>query len=512
MTDRSGRQVVVLATVAFGLVLTLHALLAPGFRASDEPQHLSTALRLLHGGGYPAPGAAVVDDAIAASYPFVGFPGLRELHAEQPLDHRPADLADPTLRELRAPELPRQPPQLDQMTQHPPGYYVALAAATAALGLEDETPATALLVLRLLSAAPLLLLPWLCWAVARHLGLSTAAAAASAWVPLAWPQIAVTGGTLNNGTPLVVCGALLAWLLLPVLRGATGVGRAAAVGAVLAVGLLTKGFALAFVGSAIIAYAAAAREAGARAALRAGAVVAAVAAAGLAWWVANVVRFGAAQPRGDDLVAWTSGREIDLPTWTWRVVRALSWSWWSIHGWLEDPLPWPGWVAVTVTALVLVGAGTWSLRSQPAALLVLHSLWLLPLAIVVYGSFDAWQEIARLRGVQGRYLQTGAVTACVLVAAGLSSHPVSRRALRVVPLVATLVALGGAWRALDWFWVRSDPGLPESWWPVPPGTVTALAVALLVVGVVAQVLAWTARPRSTTFTTLVGPSPGVHAS
>ena len=33
-------------------------------------------------------------------------------------------------------------------------------------------------------------------------------------MPLAWPQIAVTGSTLNNGTPLVVCGALLAWLLL----------------------------------------------------------------------------------------------------------------------------------------------------------------------------------------------------------------------------------------------------------------------------------------------------------
>jgi hypothetical protein len=224
------------------------------------------------------------------------------------------------------------------------------------------------------------------------------------------------------------------------------------------------------------------------------------------------VRFGAVQPRGDDLVAWTSGRELDLPTWAWRVVRALSWSWWSIHGWLDDPLPWPGWVAVSFTALVLVAAGTWSLRSRPAALLVLHSLWLLPLAMVVFGSFDAWLEIARLRGVQGRYLQTGAVTACVLVAAGLASHPVSRRTLPVVPLVATLVALGGAWRALDWFWVRPDPGLPESWWPVPPGTVTALAVALLVVGSVAQVLAWTARPRSTTFTTPVGPSPGVHAS
>jgi hypothetical protein len=147
--------------------------------------------------------------------------------------------------------------------------------------------------------------------------------------------------------------------------------------------------------------------------------------------------------------------------------------------------------------------GTWSLRSQPAALLVLHSLWLLPLAMVVYGSFDAWLEIARSRGVQGRYLQTGAVTACVLVAAGLSSHPVSRRALRVVPLVATLVALGGAWRALDWFWVRPDPGLPESWWPVPPGSVTALAVALLVAGVAAEVLVWTAsRPPLTTFTTI----------
>lgn len=486
MTDRRGRHLVALATVGLGLVLALHALLAPGFRASDEPQHLSTALRLLNGGGYPAPGAAVVDEAVAASYPYLGFPGLRELHAQRPLDRRPADLADPTLRELRAPDLPREPPQLDQMTQHPPGYYLGLAAAAAALGLEDERPATTLLVLRLLSAALLLPLPWLCWAVSRQLGLPAAAAAAAAWVPLAWPQIAVTGGTLNNGTPLVVCGALLAWLLLPVVRGGTGVGRAAGVGAVLAVGLLTKGFALAFLGTTVLAYVAAARAAGTRAALRAGAVVTASAAGGLAWWVANVVRFGAVQPRGDDLVV--SGRELDLPMWTWRVVRALSWSWWSIHGWLENPLPLPGWVAVTLTALVLVGAGTWFLHRRPAALLVLHSLWLLPLAVVVHGAFGAWLEIARLRGVQGRYLQTGAVTACVLVAAGLASHPLTRRALRVVPLVTTLVALGGAWRALGWFWVRPDPGLPESWWPVPSGTVTALATALLVVGAMAQVL------------------------
>src|SRR6185295_9790752 len=101
------------------------------------------------------------------------------------------------------------PYDFDQMTQHPPGYYALLAVPTKILDLADHTPASALLSLRLLSAALLLPLPYLVLRLAREIGVTSRWSAAAAFLPLALPQFLHIGGAVNSDTLMVTLGTLL---------------------------------------------------------------------------------------------------------------------------------------------------------------------------------------------------------------------------------------------------------------------------------------------------------------
>lgn len=485
-------------TLLLAAVLTAWALLMPPYQAPDEPQHVSTALRLATGGGYPDPGEALIDDGVVGSFEHVGFPGLgsenwARVRAGEALRPSSADpLGAPSFRDLQAEGNYSDLDLRDQMTQHPPGYYVYLAAWTRVLGLDTWPVGAALLVLRLASALLVLPLPYLIVVVGRRLSLPVPARLAAALVPVAWVQFLHISSSVNNGTLLVTTTALVTALAMTVAGGDLRKRTGAALGAALSVALLSKGFALTLLPVVALAYGIAFRRRGT--AQWAGAVTAlSLSLPGLGWWVANLLRFGSVQPNGSTTPAGPRhGQDPDLVTWLRLFLDTLSETMWSNLGWLATPLPAPVHLVLTAAAVALVVAGSWRLRHLGGGLVLLHAAWLLPLGLVAYGSADLYLDVGVLRAAQGRYLQVGVLTFAVVVAAAL---PGRRWIAAVAPWGTALCVAAGTLYAFKRFWDPSTLGNVSSWWAHGDALLVSAAVVaagslgvLAVVGLTSRVL------------------------
>ena len=86
-------------------IMMIWACVTPDFRAPDEPQQVSTTLRLAYVHSYPAPGDARIYPPVKASYADVGFGGigLNTIIGLVPL-HRPTStqLTSQTMSQLGA--------------------------------------------------------------------------------------------------------------------------------------------------------------------------------------------------------------------------------------------------------------------------------------------------------------------------------------------------------------------------------------------------------------------------
>lgn len=148
--------------------------------------------------------------------------------------------------------------QVNQMPQHPPLYYRAMASALqvarAATGGEPLAADRELALLRLLNVVLVAPLPALAWWGARRFGVTEDVALTAAIFPFALPMVSHIGATLNNDNLLVLAGGVAAALLAGVLRGDRSARTAVLIGLATAVGLLAKAFALVFLPAAAIAY------------------------------------------------------------------------------------------------------------------------------------------------------------------------------------------------------------------------------------------------------------------
>ena len=465
--------------------MVIWAVVAPAYRASDEPMHVSTTLRLAESGRYPPPGRALMDPSVLASFRWVSYFGRG---GRGPTVEQPAALSQPpSMRELAGPDVPRPRTAIDQMTQHPPAYYLLLAGAVRLLHLDDASPTGLVLGLRLISSLLLLPIPYLCMLLARQLALPSRVAAAAAFVPVGWMQFVHASATVNNGALLALATSAAVVLLVPVAQGDVRVRRALGVGAAVSVALLTKGFALALLPTVLFAYLVASRRSGLGPALRGGLVAGLATLPGLWWWVLNVVRYGSLQPKGTTDPAPVA----DVPSVTlWVHDFALTWmrTLWVAVGWAEGtPPPWL-YVGLTVAFAVLLLAGSWVLRRQVGVVLLLHTFWLGPLAIVALGSLQEFMSSGQTRAAQGRYVQIAVVAFAVLVIAALARLA---RFLAVVPALVLASAVGGLGYGLYHFW-RPAEGLDivwgrvvamVSWWPAGLVWLSAGAVIATVAGV-----------------------------
>lgn len=452
-------------TVLFGTLLGLWAVLTPPFRAPDEPQHYNSVMRLTTGGGWPAPGEAPITDAtLLATYEaglvrpgtnlnLFGFSvlprGTLQGWGEVFAEIEPTPLALRSVLDPRAELQDAVDAGIDQMTQHPPLYYALGAVALRAAGALDWRWDHQLLALRLLGCALVVgVVPLVATTALLVSGSRTVGAVAGA-VPVGMAQLTHIGASVSNDTLTILLGVATTCLAALVLRGRRGWWVVAALGAVLGLGLLTKGTLLATVPLVALALLVPGRRP-VRLGRRVLDTVVALAVAGVVggwWWARNILVYGAVQPSGQEPLVVSFGDQTPtLVEYVPGAVRRLNESFWGNLGWLELPLP--SWVVVTcgVALLALVLVGAFARTTARRGLLVLLVLPAGVLGVVLLGAYRSYMLGGLFGGLQGRYLfpTIGSLLAAAAVGAAVLGLRWLRRGAIHLPTATLVLAVASA--------------------------------------------------------------------
>lgn len=490
----------------------LWGLLSPILRTPDETQHVNSIMRVAEGGGWPRPGDAYVSQEVFAAMRLAGVvaPG-RTLLPRAPERYDPRTnpklpvftFLTPTgvkqrvsLHDLQGAKTPYR--SIDQMTQHPPGYYAVMAGVFDALSLDNWRYDRAIYLLRAFTALSLFVVPLCTYLTARRLKLSERAARFAAFVPAAIPMVGFLGGSVtNDGLTIAFC-SLGALLLATVATRAPTWRRLGLLGLVVGLACLLKGTALVLIPLVPLAVLLGVRAGGARglealgkAAPRALLSLVVAFVIGGWWWALNVVRYGTVQPAAYEL------KPAPLPLLTrtqfaGEFFTHVGNSFFGNFGQLELPLPYPLTWALSALFIALIAVSLLRRRFRGAAVLLLLSP-LLSLALLLQTTHAAHVKTHLLPGMQGRYLFPALVPLSVLVALGLERIAKAVRVPRVVFVVATvgglvLAVYGALWAFAGYYW---EPGTPfmsavSRWLSWSPYSWRVIA-GLLVVGGLASI-------------------------
>ncbi|MBO0609161.1 glycosyltransferase family 39 protein [Myceligenerans salitolerans] len=460
--------VVWLITVLHVTVMLAQTAVFPNVRSPDELKHVDLIVQVEQGQAWPwpDPGTIFVADGVNAGHFLFGdrlYSGQQFLadrvegihpdgkepappRGERPsfvdgggLAHWKPERADGTVA-----------PVPDQLVQHPPLYYLLGAAALHAIPDWTTAPMDQVwLSLRWLNALLAAPIPLLLWASARRLGLPGPLPVAAALAPVAVPEMEHLSSAVNNDNLLVLLGTALTYLLVRVMTGDLSRRTALVVGTVAAAALLTKGFALMFPAWIALAYGVAAYRSRdrRRAAIGSLAVAAVATLPGVAWWVRNLVLYGAIQPHGSktevpDLTpvyGWSDGGG----RWLGHMLERFVTTFFVQDHAVAEAHDASWWAARVALALVVAGVAVALVRRtvpRATAVVLLAAVPMLG-AIVARGSweqFAAFQDFSAAQ--QGRYLYAGfAGVVLVAVAGAIALRPAWRR---WVPAGVLVLALG----------------------------------------------------------------------
>ena len=400
----AARLPLVLVTAAFGLVLAVWALLTPMYQAPDELPHVDSSVRLALGGEWVPPGDALFSAAVLAT-------------SEEQATTSASDRS--TFGEFLAAH-PGEAAKVDQMTQHPPTYYLLAAAALDAIGFEDLRWDLSVLALRLLDAVLLLPLPWLVHATVLRVTRSRRSALVAAVALLAVPQLAHIGASVNNDGLTVLLASVLTWATVRVLTGAHRLRDVLLVGALLGVLLLSKGTGLPAVPFVAVALGVAGRGVlpASRRLLHVAVALSLALLVGGWWWLRNLVLYGDVQPSGlapvRPTIEWPAGTGPDVGLYVDTAWNGITTSFWGQFGLLEHALSPVVTDVLSVLALVLVAG--WAFRAPRGATVPLAVLPVVTVVLLVANTWRVYDRTGQVYGVQGRYLFVAIVALLVLAA------------------------------------------------------------------------------------------------
>ena len=487
------------------------AVLTPAFRAPDEPQHVNSVLRLAFGGGWPAPGEALMSPAMDVARHQAALESdipWRHWNRDDVVQYTDIDpVPDHQRLEVSADNALPEPGSggstldtVDQMTQHPPLYYAAAAVWLLATGTAEARWDHLLLSLRLFDVLLLVPLPLLAAATVRTLlgdrpEARPAALVAAAGV-LFVPMSAHILSAVTNDALVTLSGAVITWLVARVLTGDLRWRTAIGLGLALGVGLLTKVMAVFAVPMVVLAYLLAGpagrpvladirRAWWPRAArvLVAGLVAFAV---GGWWWLRNVLVLGAVQPVGIP-ERWEPVPNAGLGYFVTRVLTAFTRSFFGDFGWLELRVP-PGvfWGGATIVGALCVAALVRRDSRRDAAVLLL-----LPVALwgsVVANAWGHYVETGWITATQGRYLFAGLAALAAVAALGIRPRAGAVPWFVAGGSVVAAVSLAFAFRGMYWGYRESAADAAvrlAGWSPLSPGQLVAVGALTFAVAVVA---------------------------
>lgn len=526
-----GSPVAWAATAVFLALMVLWTVVTPAFRSPDEPLHVNSVLRLAEGGGWPQPGTASVLPEVLRAKTLTGFsavdgqlgnwiggtllPGVRPEIPQEEMKFYVLYSGRPvTPPEGRLPfsELELSPgvasgDQNDQMTQHPPLYYAMTAAVVTATGSLSWPFDRTLALMRLVSVALVMWVPLMAFSVVQTFTGNRRLADAASLLPLAVPQLAALGGSVQNDALVIFLGGLAAVLLAKVFLGNLSWRTLGFVGVTLGLGLLTKGSLLALVpivGLTVVIGARRSANSGWRLTLiRLSAVWFVAFVIGGWWWAVNLLRYGTIQPAGvpaeDEAALRIDGERSSLLEFAGIFWARITNTFWGRFGQLELPLPR---ALVLVLTVVLIALVVLALRRRDVrlALAVLLSMFALTAVLIFWQMYESHLRNGQYAGIQGRYLYGGLVPVFAAAAIGLGKlmrdNPRAERWLPVLVLPPVLVlAAYGLWVGFRGFYIDIGWSVDAAWrrmtdWsPLPDWTVRGLVLGVAVLAVVAMVVA-----------------------
>jgi 4-amino-4-deoxy-L-arabinose transferase-like glycosyltransferase len=506
-----------LAVLLFALVGSLWTVAVPAYRAPDEAAHVDLVLYLAEGHGYPAYDRRFFGEEIGLdtdrhlidlTVPWPTFDAADAPAGDDLPDVDDLGGTEPDAEARRGdPRRAGFPYVYNQMPQHPPVYYEAMATV---LRVErwllpgDGLPPLEreLGLLRLLNVVLVAPLPLLAWATTVRIGGSARAATVAALLPLCLPQLSHIGAAVNNDNLLTLLGGVLAVSLAGVARGHRSRRTDVVVGLALGLALLTKAFALMFIPAVMAAYAVGAWTTGRRRDNARGLALSGLVAAALGawWWVDNWVREGEPAPTTESLTRTTAQRPEGVTTdpvtflWTFsgRIVsRVWAWIGFGIPKFSFDP-----WV-VAGASLAVAGAVAVAVvtarpgRSTEGGMRRVDIVlaWIPVVLVTLFVARRAWglyDTTGKFAFIQGRYLFCALVAPAAVVAIG-AARVLGRWA---AVTVLTLGLAGQAWMLSvvvrgSWTGQGAFGALDGmlAWSPWPAGVVALLAAAAVVTAV-----------------------------
>ncbi len=352
---------------------------------------------------------------------------------------------------------------VDQMTQHPPLFYVLQAVAYRAVGAADWQWDRQLLLLRVVSVLMTLpLVPCVVYA-ARRAGTSRRMALTAGVFVFAIPQLAYVTGSLNNDALAIGAGALCLAAASAAMFGSGGWRTVWAAGLALGLGLWSKGTFIPMgltVGLAFLSNVngLAWRQRWLRVVCAGGIGVV----TGGFWWARNVLLYGVLQPAGYQSAFLAPGSDVRYFFTT--AFRNLTESFWGRFDWMDwlltAPLVWVLTAGACVTVVVAVFGGPHRIQR-----LVLLSFFVSVTAMLLAQAWTQYREGGIVPGTQGRYLFPGIVGLLTVGVLGVTRvggwmslvvparDRISGRPLfsRPKPLLITIPAvLIAAYSALTW--------------------------------------------------------------
>jgi len=484
----SARATLLLLTVAFVAQMVVQSVLFPVFRAPDEANHVDmarhTGMALMGGGGevvHRPDAVRPISQAVTRARALSGLSGApgqmppREAAAAPPRPERPsfAALASGEATQAR-----------NQMTQHPPAYYLLAGALAAPLERAGTPYDLQVVLLRLLGVALMAVLPAAAWWTAGRLGADRAGRTVAALVPCAIPMVAHIGASVNSDVLVVALMGLLTPLLLRVAqRPRVSWWLAIAVGVLAGAALLTKGFALVTLPWLALAFLVGVRRGSVLRRLAQLFVAAALALAGGGWWwLRNLLVLGEVQPSHASVGLAPADFIPDWGWWAGFAAQRFLRRFWIEPDTVQQVPPWEAVAALLLVAGLAYGSWRALRRRRGASLLVALLPAVLLLGIVGWGAAQAYVDTGRPFGLNGRYL-FGALPGI----AGVVGLVTGTRARALAALLTAAVVTAGmqawAWTAaLGFYWGTQSPGPADelravaAWSPLPPALVGAAAV------------------------------------
>jgi hypothetical protein len=514
-----------IASALLLLTTMVWAAFTPATRAPDEVQHVNSTLRIANGGGWPEPGdgrleselvtmrelsGAVVDGArtwVPGAIVAPTGPLFTDLPPTGVVDRRSLSELDPGPSPTR---------EMDQMTQHPPGYYAVTAVLYELVGAEDWRYDRALYFLRFLTGLSIALTVPVClYFATRDITGREWTAQAAAFLPLLIPQLGFVGGSVTNDGLTIATASVLAAVLVRLMTAGPTTRRLLAVALASAAVCWTKGTALTLLPlvpiALVVAYRRAAGGAGWRSwaapLLRNSAWVFGLAfVLGGWWWALNIVRYGRVQPQAYETPR-ADGPILDFGDFfVEQFQRRVGGSFFGNIGLLEAPFPvgFTGTLTYVCLGLLVIGLVT---RRHVGERVVFVVGIALTFGVLLATTYSAHQETHTFPGQQGRYLFVLLVPLLVLVVMGLDRlvrllRLPDRFLLVLVPLAGVGVALSALLLGFEIYYLPDGQSVGRAldiylgWSAWSWAVLAALLAAMVACGLaLAYVLGRTATPR-----------------